>query len=156
MSSKKIRPAQNSAFPEPRTGGLLRLAWQRVREHIYNGVQSDGYGDLNPAHVALFRFEGLDGKRPTQLSEQMQITKQSIHDLLRHLEQCGYIEIRPDPSDKRARHICLTARGRRLEASVLKYARAAEREFERQLGPERFRTFRSALQIITGHASRQG
>jgi len=84
MSSKKNTAALKSTVPEPRTGGLLRLAWQRVRECIYAGVQSEGYDDLNRAHVALFRFEGLDGKRPTQLSEQMQITKQSIHDLLGH------------------------------------------------------------------------
>ena len=84
-------------------------------------MRNDGYDDLNPAHVALFRYEGLHGQRPTQLAEYMQITKQSVNDLVRHLERCGYAESSPDPNDKRARLVYLTPRGRRLEATVQKY-----------------------------------
>ena len=112
--------------------------------------RNDGYDDLNPAHVSLFRYEGLDGRRPTQLAEFMQITKQSVNDLLRHLERCGYTECRRDPKDKRARLVCLTARGRRLEAAVRKYARAAEGELANELGQERFREFHRTLRKISG------
>jgi DNA-binding MarR family transcriptional regulator len=133
----------------PRMGALLRLAWQRVRERIYRGVQDDGYRDLNPAHVSLFRYEGLDGRRPTQLAETMQITKQSINDLLRHLEQQGYLECRPDPDDRRARLVHLTARGRRLDATVRTHAHAAEREFAHELGEESFRELYGMLLKIS-------
>ena len=145
MSRTKYTPSHDVPKESPRVGALLRMAWQRVRERIYSGVQSEGYGDLNPAHVALFRYEGLDGRRPTQLAEYLQITKQSVNDLVRHLERCGYAESLPDPSDKRARLICLTPRGRRLEATVLKYARVADRELEKELGNERFREFLATL-----------
>src|SRR5579871_6272691 len=102
MSRTKYPSPGEAADEGPRVGALLRLAWQRIRNRIYSGVQAEGYDDLNPAHVALFRYEGLHGQRPTQLAESMQITKQSVNDLIRHLEQCGYAELRPDPSDKRA------------------------------------------------------
>lgn len=129
----------------PRIGALLRQAWQQVRERIYKGVRAGGHDDLNRAHLALFRYEGLDGRRPTQLAEQMRITKQSINDLLRRLEHRGYVELRPDPRDRRARLVCLTARGRQLEAEVRTQARAAEQELAQALGKRRFREFRETL-----------
>lgn len=152
MSRAKRPLPANRAAVAPRIGALLRLAWQRVRERIYAGVRSDGYDDLNRAHVSLFRYEGLEGRRPTQLAEFMQITKQSVNDLLRHLERCGYAQCRPDPNDKRARLVRLTARGRKLEAAVLKYARAAERELASELGQEKFREFQRALRQVSGLA----
>jgi len=156
MSSTNLSAGANSSKIPPRVGALLRFAWENVRGKIYAGVCRDGFGDLNPAHVAIFRYEGLEGKRPSQLTEQMQITKQSIHDLLRHLEDCDYIEFRPDPNDKRARLISLTVRGRKLGAAVQKYADAAEFELEQQLGSKRFREFLATLQIIAGGAGHSG
>jgi DNA-binding MarR family transcriptional regulator len=134
----------------PYIGALLRMAWQRVRARIYSGVQHDGYTDLNPAHVSLFRYEGIDGKRPTQVAEAMQITKQSVHDLIRHLERRGYAQFRPDPSDRRARLIRLTPKGRRLAATARKYAIAAENELKQELGHARFQVFRETLRKMNG------
>jgi DNA-binding MarR family transcriptional regulator len=137
----------------PRVGALLRLAWQRIRDRIYSSVLDHGYDDLNPAHVALFRYEGLHGQRPTQLADSMQITKQSVNDLIRHLERCGYAELRSDPNDKRARLVYLTARGRGLEAAVQNCAREAESELEIELGRDRFRAFLNTLRQINGISS---
>jgi len=153
MSRTKYRVSRNAAEEGPRIGALLRLAWQRIRGRIYSGVRADGYDDLNPAHVALFRYEGLHGQRPTQLAESMQITKQSVNDLIRHLERCGYAESRSDPKDKRARLVYLTPRGRQLEAAVQKHAREAESELEGELGRDRLQEFLSTLRQISGLSS---
>jgi DNA-binding MarR family transcriptional regulator len=129
-------------------GGLLRLAWQRVRERIYNGVRAEGYNDLNRAHLAMFRYEGLEGQRPVELAEQMQITKQSVNDMLRHIERHGYVELTPDPADSRARLIRLTVSGRRLDSVVRAHARAVEEEWAQKLGGRRFHEFRETLARI--------
>ena len=60
------------------------------------------------------------------LADQLQITKQSVNDLLRHLEQHGYITRQHDPTDGRARIVRLTAKGRRLDTTVGYEARSAE------------------------------
>jgi len=148
MSRKGHPPPRNVAEQGPYIGALLRLAWQRIRKRIYSGVQSEGYSDLNAGHIAFFRYEGLNDRRPTELAERMQITKQSVNEVVRHLERRGYAERRLDPSDKRARLIRLTARGRKLEAIVRKYARVAERELARELGQRRFQEFRATLRKI--------
>jgi DNA-binding MarR family transcriptional regulator len=143
--SRSRNPGGTRAEDGPHIGALLRMAWQRVRARIYSGVEHDGYSDLNPAHVALFRFETIDGRRPTQVAESMQITKQSVNDLIRDLERHGYAQYRTDPRDHRARLIHLTARGRRLEAAAHKYAIAADCELEQELGQERFRELHATL-----------
>ena len=142
MSKPRAKKGQES---DRRIGSLLRLAWQHVRARIDEGVLAGGYEDLSRAHLAMFRYEGLEGRRPTHLAEQMHITKQSINDLLRHLEARGYLELTPDPRDSRARLISLTPRGRELERVVRSGALAAERELARFLGSRRFNQLRDTL-----------
>jgi DNA-binding MarR family transcriptional regulator len=141
MSSDKKPPLE----AVPRVGALLRQAWQHVRERIYAGVRADGYTDLNPAHIGLFRYPGLQGQRPTRLAEEMQITKQSVNDLLRHLESMRYVELKTDPKDHRARLIRLTTRGRRLEDAVRTHALRAEQELVEVVGKQNFEHFRDTL-----------
>lgn len=132
----------------PYLGGLLRLGWQFVREQIYSGVLAAGYDDLNPAHVALFRYPTLDRQRPSELAEQIQITRQSVNDLLGHLEQCGYINRVADPVDGRARVVRLTAKGRRLEKTINNEAHEAELTIARWLGQSTFGQLRDALEEL--------
>jgi DNA-binding MarR family transcriptional regulator len=150
--SRQNLPDATGISDEPRIGALLRFAWQRIRERIYVGVRKDGYTDLNRAHVSLFRYEGLDGRRPSQLAESMQITKQSVNDLLRHLEKHGYLESVADTKDRRARLVRFTRRGRRLDSVVRTHAAAAERELAQELGEPAFHALYDTLLKI----SRQG
>ncbi len=132
----------------PYVGALLRPCWQWVRDQIYAGVAAEGYDDLNAAHVALFRYPTLDRQRPSELAEQLQITRQSINDLLGHLERCGYVTRQADAADGRARVVRLTAKGRRLQSAITRHARAAEDHIAELLGPRRFSQLRDTLQEL--------
>ncbi len=134
----------------PYVGAMMRHVWQWVREQIYAGVVAAGYDDLNPAHVGLIRYPTFEGLRPTALAEEVGITKQSVNDLLGHLEGRGYLVRVPDPADGRARVIRLTAKGRRLGRTVNAEAQAAERRIAEILGPRRFAQLRSSLQLLAG------
>ncbi len=127
---------------------MLRVGWQFVWEQIFSGVLAAGYDDLNPAHIGTFRYPTLDRQRPTELADQLQITKQSVNDLLAHLEQRGYLTREPDPTDGRARIIRLTAKGRRLEKTVNGAAQAAELQIAELLGPREFSHLRHALEDL--------
>lgn len=132
----------------PYVGAMSRVVWQWVREQIYEGVLAAGYDDLNPAHVAIFRHPTLEGVRPTVLAEQLQITKQSVNDLLGHLEVHGYLTREADPTDGRARVVHLTAEGRRLERTINTEAREAELRVAALLGSRRFEQLRTALELL--------
>lgn len=129
-------------------GALLRIPFQatvaRVREHLSRA----GFTDLTMAHFQVFQHLPPRGARITALAAQAQMTKQSMGVLVEHLEQRGYLERRPDPRDKRASLINLTARGRAL----VEVARAAilelEQEWELQLGTDRMHQLRSTLRVL--------
>lgn len=129
----------------PWIGAILRLVWQAVREEIGQVVRDAGFHGVTQAHVSLFRYPGLGGSRPTQLAEELQISKQAVNDLLRDLERRGYIRREVDPSDRRSRLIRLTSQGIELEDTILRAARDAEAELERRLGTRKFQAMRQAL-----------
>jgi DNA-binding MarR family transcriptional regulator len=107
-------------------GSLSRLVWQWVRQQIQIQVVAAGFDDLNPAHIGVFRNPGIEGRRPGELAAEMQITKQSVNELLGHLERRGYLTREVDPADSRSRLIRMTERGRALSAVIIRAAEQAE------------------------------
>jgi DNA-binding MarR family transcriptional regulator len=150
MSTTKREPEEGRAGEERGryVGALMRIAWQWVRQRIYENVVAAGYEDVKPAHVALFRYPTLEGRRPTVLAEELQITKQSVNDLLGHLEANGYLRRVRSQGDGRARVIRLTTDGRRLEATINRAAQDAERQIADALGQRRFAEMHTALEAF--------
>ncbi len=149
MSSDSLAGDHSSGEVSPYIGALLGVAWQWVREQMYAGVVAAGFDDLTAAHVGLWRYPGLDGLRPSQLADQAGITKQSVNDLLGHLERHGYLGRVPDSADGRARVIRLTSKGRRLEQAIYAEAGAAQLRIAEILGPRRFAQLHSSLELLT-------
>jgi DNA-binding MarR family transcriptional regulator len=132
----------------PYVGAMLRVVWQWVRDQLYAGVVAAGFDDLNAAHVGLWSYPGLEGVRPSQLAERMGITKQSVNDLLGHLEGHGYLLRVSDSADGRARVIRLTSKGRRLEQTIYAKAGAAQLRIAEILGSRRFAQLNSSLEVL--------
>lgn len=131
--------------PGPSIATRLRLVWQWARQQIYTEVCAAGFEDVSRAHVAVFRYPGLEGRRPTAIADDMQITKQSVNELLGHLERRGYLQRVVDPDDSRARIVQLTSRGLELERTTFAAARSAELRLSNLLGRQRFDRFRNDL-----------
>lgn len=121
------------------------MVWQWVRGEIYAAVVDAGYDDLNPAHVAAFRNPSMEGLRPGELAAEMQITKQSVNELLGHLERQGYLIREVDPTDSRSRRIHLTRRGRALERTTFQAAENAEHRAAVLIGKDRMQQLHSTL-----------
>lgn len=149
MSSDSFNGGHPGGERSRYVGAMMRVVWQRIRDQIYAGVVAAGYDDLNAAHVGLFRYPSLDGLRPSQLADQVGITKQSVNDLLGHLERHGYLVRVRDSDDGRARVIRLTPKGRRFEQKMNDEARAAQLRIAEILGPRRFAQLQSSLELLT-------
>ena len=139
-------------FP-PAIGALLRLAWQGVRERIYEGVLAAGYTDLSRAHVLLFRWPVIDGLRPSELAAHNQLSRQTINDLLSDLEKRGYLERTLDPRDGRARIVRLTERGWDLTQVLSDMSFATESEWAQVIGEKRYDEFRRTLCELVAYTS---
>jgi DNA-binding MarR family transcriptional regulator len=126
----------------------MRVVWQWVWELNNEAAARAGYDDVNPAHLSLFRYPGLDGQRLTDIAHRLQITKQSVHELIGHLEQFGYLVREPDPTNRRARLVRLTPKGQRLQEVIRLQALDGERQIATLLGDRRFSQLKQALALL--------
>jgi DNA-binding MarR family transcriptional regulator len=96
--------------------------------------------------VLEFLDEG--GTQVSELARRAQITKQSMAELVAHLERHGYVERVPDPGDRRAKLVRATARGRQVYAIARRFAAETEREWTARLGEEKMRRLRRLLEEL--------
>lgn len=127
---------------------LMFIAARAAAERIFRAVHDAGFDDLTIAQSRLMMGLDPEGTRLTVLAERAQIAKQTATALVDKLERAGYVERVPDPSDGRARLVCLTARAQ----EVLPVARAEEERIEAEwsahLGPELTAQLRMALTAL--------
>jgi DNA-binding MarR family transcriptional regulator len=145
MSSSDPALPGSSRHERPNLGILLRDPFQEVVRRVSVGLAEAGFDDLRPAHTAVFQHIEAGGSRLTDLAERAQTTKQSMGYLVDYLEQRGYLERRPDPSDRRAALISLTDRGWEQVRAALRIIGAIEEEWASGLGQPRMEQLRVLL-----------
>lgn len=146
MSSRRPPALPGSSRDEqPNLGILLRIPFQEVVRRVSAGLAAAGFDDLRPAHTAVFQHIDADGSRLTDLAERAQITKQSMGYLVDYLEQHGYLERGPDPSDRRASLIFLTDRGWAQVQAALASIADLENEWTHILGKQQMQQLRRLL-----------
>ncbi len=70
--------------------------------------------------TVLNRFVRIEGpSSPLELARAFQVTKGTMSSTLQRLEAHGWIAVRPDPADGRAKRVTLTASGRRARIEAL-------------------------------------
>ena len=149
-------PKSRAGDDGPLTGALLRICWQAVRARIQRDLIADGFDDIGVAHLAVFQYPSPRGLRVTLLADRAGMSRQAITYLIRDLEGKGYLELRPDPSDKRASLVHPTQRGEAAIRAIRAAVRRVEQEWERQLGRSRFAQFRGTLLTIVASLGNPG
>ena len=119
----------------PRLPALFRMLWQQTYPEMLRRVSAAGFDDIRIAHWPVLQWPGPDGERPSVIAERAGTSKQAVNHVLRDLERLGYVELRSDPRDSRARLVELTARGRALAEVMFDAAAAVERDLESTLTP---------------------
>jgi DNA-binding MarR family transcriptional regulator len=119
-------------------GALLRLPAQAIHRRIINELNAAGFTELRLPHMAVLQFPGPDGVRPSTLAERAGMSKQAMNQLLRSLEDLGYIARSDAPGEGRARMIRFTKRGRAAYSKVHDILREIEHEWSKELGATRF------------------
>ena len=95
----------------PNLGILLRRPFQAITAAVDERLTAADHAAIRPAHGAVFQFIDAEGTRVSVLAERAQVTKQSMAELVSHLEVHGYVERVPDPADRRAKLVRLTDQG---------------------------------------------
>lgn len=129
---------------------LLRTAYNALTGRIFAAVvTSNDFDDLRPSHGnAMEQLDLEDGLRLTDMAARAGITVQSMGELVDDLEAKGYLERRPDPHDRRAKRIHLTARGRKNVAVAKRATADVENHLAELLGRRRYHLLRRALEDV--------
>ena len=110
---------------------LFRRTSQLMVTELVERLAAAGYPDISTAAHPVFENIDPDGTRLTELAARSDMTHQSMGELVATLEQRGYLERRPDPTDGRARLVCLTPKGRELVRISLREIAAIEADWTR-------------------------
>jgi DNA-binding MarR family transcriptional regulator len=128
---------------------LLNLAFDDFSDELARRLAETPYNDIRISHGCVFGNIDPDGSRLTDLADRARMTKQSVGEVTSDLEQRGYVERVPDPSDGRAKIIRLTERGRAAQSVGRGLIGDIERDWAERFGADRISALRDALEAIT-------
>jgi DNA-binding MarR family transcriptional regulator len=141
-------PDPADARGAPLLGLLLRLLSQHWNDHVDAALKGAGFGDIRPAHANVFALVPPEGMQVVELARSSHVTKQSMAQAVEQLETLGYVERRPDPGDRRARRVFLTARGLSVRPVGAAAGRGVEAEWAKLTSREEVEALRTGLQHL--------
>jgi DNA-binding MarR family transcriptional regulator len=134
-------------------GQLLVRLLRQFRAELFGPAAGQGYPDLREPHLHIFGNVGVDGIRLTDLAACAQLSLATTSELVSELQQLGYLERRADGTDKRAKLIFPTSRGRRALDDAGDLVAQIEERWAQIAGPQRFadacRTLQELLDALT-------
>jgi DNA-binding MarR family transcriptional regulator len=126
------------------TVSLLGRAYSLLGFQIVDGVVGAGFPQ-KPAHSAVFAQIVPEGSRLTDLARGANMSPQAMGELVDELEQLEYVVRHPDPTDRRAKLIVLTPKGRDCIAAGMATIDGIEQQLTELLGERGHRELRRLL-----------
>ena len=123
---------------------MLGRAYSLLGFQIVDGVIGAGYPQ-KPSHSAVFAQIRPEGSRLTELARGANMTPQAMGELVDELEDLGYVQRRPDPTDRRAKLIVLTDLGRDCITAGIATIQGIEERLDDILGPRGHQQLRRLL-----------
>ncbi len=128
---------------------MLGQAYSLLGFQIVDGVVGAGY-PIKPNHSAGFAQIRPEGSRLKESAAGANITPQSMGEIVDELESLGYVVRKSDPSDRRAKLITLTTKGKKAVAAGEQAVSGHEEDIAEILGDRGYRQLRSMLLKILG------
>ncbi len=129
-------------------GLLLRLVHQHWTQAVDTALDDAGFGDIRPPHANVFTFVPPEGIHVSELTRLAHVRKQTMAQAVEELETMGYVERRPDPSDRRARLVFLTPRGEAVRPIAIVAGRRVEAQWAERTSPQEIESLRDALHVF--------
>lgn len=142
------------ALREQGQESLARLTLQLNRQ--FSGMAAQryaalGYTGLTPVHTFLMANLDLEGTRIVTIAKRMGTTKQFTGRLVQELESHHYLEVKPDPNDRRATTVKATDAGWRFFADACAIKNEIEAEYTQLIGIEQMTIFTSVLERLAAY-----
>jgi DNA-binding MarR family transcriptional regulator len=137
-------------------GQLLVQLTRLFQNELFAGLVAAGLSDARVPHAHVTAYIKAEGSRLTELAAQARVTLPAMSELVDDLERLGIVERRPDPSDRRAKLICLTDAGWDAVRTAHEVIAGIEADWAQRVGAERFesaaQTLDDLLHDLLAHA----
>ena len=129
-----------STPPPPRlhVGQLLVQLTRLFQTELFERLRAAGLEDARVPHTHVTAYIKAEGSRLTDLAAEARMTLPAMSELVDDLQRLGIVERRPDPSDGRAKLICLTAAGWEAMRTARRQIAEIEADYAQLAGPDRF------------------
>lgn len=145
MSTKKRESVSEFEPKDLLIGAMLRVPAQAIHQRLIHDLNKAGFDDLSLPHIAVLQYPGPEGVRPGKLAERAGMSKQAMNQLLRSLEELGYITRRDETAGSRARIVRFTHRGQSAFLRIMQILREVEHEWSITLGSKEFAQLKKLL-----------
>jgi DNA-binding MarR family transcriptional regulator len=135
---KPIVTKASTAYDSLLIGALLTIPVQEIGQRVAAVLAEQGFTDYRPTYQMVFQWCKPEGSRLTELAERAGVTKQSMGEIIDVLEQRGYVERIPDPTDGRAILIRRTERGWKINQVAREVVEQLQQEWAQALGEDQF------------------
>jgi DNA-binding MarR family transcriptional regulator len=138
-----------AGYPRPANlAVLMREAFVALNDLVIDRLAERGHAVVRPAHGAVFQYLDDTGTTVSVLAERAQMTKQAMAELVSHLEAYGYVVRVQDPTDRRAKLVLPTDRGKQVVAIAQELVPEVEHRVSSILGADRVQALRDDLEAI--------
>jgi DNA-binding MarR family transcriptional regulator len=124
---------------------LLREPFRVGSELLHERLAERGHPEVRAPHGDVMQYLDDAGTKVSVLAQRAQVAKQSMAELVLHLERHGYVERIPDPADRRAKLVRATPRGEEVYAIAREVVAEIEEQWTRRLGKAKMRRLRELL-----------
>jgi DNA-binding MarR family transcriptional regulator len=123
--------------------------WLTTAERANSGRTSG----LPRSHSLVFAHLDPDGTRPAEIARRAGISRQAVGQTVAQMKSQGLVKLAPDPTNRRARLVQPTAKGRKALERTGTGSAAAEKVLSRRIGAARVKSLREALEADWGAPS---
>jgi DNA-binding MarR family transcriptional regulator len=127
---------------------MLRLLDQHYSREISAELARAGFDDLRAGQAKAFPFVPPEGIQVGELARLAGVRKQSMAEAVDSLVASGYLERRPNPSDRRSRLVFLTPRGRAALPAAMRAGDLVEARWAELTSADHVEELREGLRIL--------
>ena len=116
---------QNQSVDAKIVAGLERIA-ETFRVLLWQQSRDTGLSPIQLQLLIFLSFHQSDKRKISYLAQEFNLTKPTISDAVRVMEQKGLVERIPDPADSRSHSLRLTENGQQLAAQTAGFAQVLQ------------------------------
>ncbi|OXM59492.1 MarR family transcriptional regulator [Amycolatopsis vastitatis] len=128
---------------------LLLGGFHSMVDEVNVELAKRGHEGVRPVHEFALRAVDAGADTASALGRRLSVTKQAAAQTIAVLEEFGYVDREPDPSDGRRKRVRVTPRGHELMAIGGALFDGVRSRWATRIGPEQLETLEAHLAQLT-------